>query len=228
MKESVVIHEIFEECSKFTLDSFWVEKFKNFACNKFPPGVRYDPRKNTLSIKTDDKKKAEVLVLPTKPSEVFTTMMNILKTRLNMCSSRDLKIKKEEIEELMNQKICDMNCEWGKIRPRHLKDHLIMDYLATLKGKYKLNDSEARTLAAIIFIGFKFKYISQSDVCYEEGIVKDIKGLKFNKKTREFTIPYSKSSVYPSKTKQTAPNKMYLSVDRFIKNDTNRMNKYRS
>jgi hypothetical protein len=228
MKESVVIHEIFSECSKFTLDSYWIEQFQNFACNKFPPGVRYDPKKNALSIKVDEKRKADILVLPTKPSDVFTTMMDVLKTHLNMCSTRDLKLRREEMEELMNQKICDMNCEWNKIRPRHLKDHLIMDFLATLKEKHALNDTEARTLAAMIFIGFKFKYLSQNDVEYEEGVVKSIRGLKFNKKTRHFTIPYSKSSSYPSKTKQAIPNKVYSGIDRFIKNDMARMNKYRS
>ena len=144
MAASTIIHPLFEECKHYTLDPYWKEKFSSFACNRFPPGVRYDPANNNLILKLDGKR-SEVIGLPEDdPAFVFKIVMAVMRDRLNMNSNRDLKFRKEEMAGFAQERVCDLDCEWKKIKPRHLKDQLITDYIAELKQKHKLNLAEVK------------------------------------------------------------------------------------
>lgn len=216
--------EIFEECSKYTLDGFWIEQFQNFAQNKFPQGVRYDHAQNALILKIDGKK--DVIELSQNPEKTFQIVMSILKNKLNLRSTRDLKLQKSEINKLIEQRVCDTNCEWAKIKPKNLRDQLIMNYITYLKNKYSLNPMELRRLIALINMGFKFKYISQNDVVYKNGKILKIECLQINKKTKEFKIPYNPVASKATKQKKTCNNEFYSEMSKYINLNTKRRNKY--
>lgn len=223
---TTVIYERFAECKKYTLDSYWVDQFQNFAQNKFPPGVRYDSTRNSLILRLDGSPN-EVLALPEDPEKLFSVMMSVMKDTLKLRSTRDLKIEKEEIDKIIEQRVCDTDCEWKKIKPRNLRDQLIMEYITYLKNFYSLDPIETRNLRSVIQISFKFRYISQDDVVYKNGKVRHIKGLQFNKKKRIFVSPYKPGLQSASRNVKTTPNKFYNEVDKYIKSHTTRMNKYK-
>ncbi|HMP28701.1 MAG TPA: hypothetical protein PKD85_03825 [Saprospiraceae bacterium] len=223
---STVIYEQFAECKKFTLDSYWIDQFQNFAQNKFPPGVRYDSTRNSLILRLDGKKN-EVLALPTNPEKLFSVMMNVMKDMLNLRSTRDLKIEKKEMDKIIEQRVCDTDCDWKQLKPRNLKDQLIMEYISYLKEYYSLDPIETRNLIAVIQIGFKFRYISQDDVKYKKGKVRHIKGLKFNTKKRIFESSYKPGNQNTTRNVKPVPNKFYNEVDKYIKSHMTRMTKYK-
>lgn len=224
-KEQSVIFPIFDECKVFTLDSFWRDEFGKLACNHFPPGMRYDSNHHNIILKLDGKK-TEVISLPEdKPAETFQVIMKILKERYDMRSSRDLKVQKKAIEDAMKKREIDLDCEFRNIKPRQLKDQLIMDYLLSLKLRYRLSNSEFRHLVSVVQLGFQFRSLSPSDVIYADGVVSDIQGLKFDNKNRVFVTPQYSCST--SKTEKAAgPDKFYSCLRKFIHDGNNRARKF--
>ena len=226
-KEQSIIFPIFEECKTFTLDSFWRDEFSKLACNRFPPGLRYDAHHHNLVLKLDGKK-TEVLALPENDAAgAFQIVMKILKGRYDMRSSRDLKIQKKVIEDAMKKREMDLNCEFKDIKPRQLKDQLIMDYLTSLKTKHHLANSEFRQLISVVQLGFQFKNLSPGDVVYDtEKGVSDIHGLKFDDKTRMFVTPHSQSWSSSKTEKGIGPDRFYSCLRKFIHDDNSRVKKF--
>lgn len=222
----ITIHPIFLECKNYTLDPYWKEKFDNFSRNKFPPGVRYDSNHQNLILKLDGKK-TEIIALPIEdPAYTFQIMMKILQQRLNMRSNRDITLQKEEMDEFCTQNACEMDCEWKKIKPKNLKEQLIMDYIAKLKEKYDLNNKEVKHVASVIQLGFYFRSLSQEDVEFSNGVITNIANLKFNKKTRQFSTPeYGTVTKVMEKTNQV--NKFYSGMKKFIRDNNLRINKFK-
>lgn len=222
-----VIYPIFIECATRTTDPFWKEQFELLAYNKFPQELRYDPTHSNFILRVD--KKSEVIGLPpgddpTDPdrvSEIFKTTISILKTRLNMRSTRDLKTQKDRMSDTLQKDAQDIDCEWKKIKPKCVKEQLIMAYLSELSIKHQLTPLEYKQLVAAVYLGLQFKSISSDDIIYKSGKVLDIKHLSFDKTTRKFSTPEPK--VCGSKTeKSIAKNKFDSGIDRFIKGNTAR------
>jgi hypothetical protein len=220
-----IVHQIFEECKSFTLDPYWKEHFKNFSFNKFPKGVRYDPKQKNLILKIEGKKQ-EVIALPEdNPSKTFEIVMRIMRENLDFRSTRDLKIQQDEMSEIQKNRVTDMDCEWKKLKPKHLKDQLIMDYIAQLKTKYSLSSDEVKQLISKIQLAFQFKNLSQDDVVYSDGVIKSITGLKFLKSSRKFTVPDSQCTSSKPKPEKVS-NKFYVSIDKFMRENSNRLKKF--
>jgi len=225
-KEQPVIFPIFEECKSFVLDSFWRDEFTKLACNRFPSGMRYDAVHHNLILKLDGKK-SEVIALPEdNPAETFRAVMKILRGRYDMRSSRDLKVQKKAIEDAMKKREVDLDCEFKNIKPRHLKDQLIMDYLLGLKTMHRLTNSEFRHLVSVVQLGFQFRSLTPNDVVYANCIVSDITGLEFDEENRIF-VTTAETSYPTSKTEKTAhPDKFYTCLKKFIHDDNNRARKF--
>jgi len=223
---SVTIHPVFLECKNYTLDPYWKEKFDNFSRNKFPQGIRYDSTHQNLILKLDNKK-TEIVALPIDdPAYTFQTMMKILQDKLNMRSNRDVTLQKEEMNNFCSQNVYEMDCEWKKIKPKNLKDQLIMDYIAKVKEKHNLNDKEVKNLVSIIQIGFQFRSLSQDDVEFSNGIITDIRNLVFDKKTRKFSTP-DYGTVTKVLEKGNSANKFHSGIKKFIRDNNLRISKFR-
>lgn len=224
-KEQPIIYPIFDECKNFTLDSFWREELGKLAYNKFPPGLRYDAVKNNLTLKLDGKK-IETYSLSENPADVFQIVMKILKGKYDMRSSRDLKIQKSIMDEAMKKRETDLDCEFKNIKPRHLKDQLIMDYLVVLKSKHSLTTGEFKNLVSVVQLGFQFRELSPNDVVYINGEVTDIQGLVFDEKERSFTTPETVHHSSSSKSEKRGPDRFYSCLKKFMSDDNNRVRKY--
>ncbi len=220
-----VIYPIFEECKKYTLDPYWKDKFTNFAHNKFPSEIKYDPVHKNLILKLDGKKR-EVIGLPDDdPIFTFQVVMKILRENLNMNSNRDIKFRKEEMEIACQKNVCDLDCEWKKIKPRHLKDQFIMDYIAKLKEEHNLSSQEVKELISVVHLGFQFKALSQDGVDFSDGAVQNIEGLTFDENTRKFKIP---EYAVCGKTveKIINPDRFVSTLKKFIRDDSLRRSKF--
>ncbi len=222
-KDRAIIFPIFEECKHYTLDRCWIDTFSNFASNKFPPGVKYDPKHKILILRIG--KSTETITLPDEPEELFKLLMIVIKQKLGMRSTRDLKIQQDAIEHLQQQRSNELEHDFKKIKPKHLKDQLIMNYIMKLKSDYNLTPLEYSKTASIVQLAFQFKSITADDVVYEHGVILDIKGIVFNKKTRVFSTPaFPKIQTKPEKI--STADKFGSSMNKFVKDNLTRMQKY--
>jgi hypothetical protein len=192
-------------------------------------GVRYDSAHKNLILRLEGKR-SEVIALPDdRPSETFQIMMNVLKGRLNMRSTRDLQIGKKALDDVLKKRTVELGCEWKKIKPRHTRDQLMMDYIADLKLYYELNLTEYRKLVCTIQLAFQFKSLTPDDVVYdiEQGKVTDITGLSFNATTREFEVP--KCPAVSTKTaERPVSNKFYTALVKYYKENSARVTRLKA
>jgi len=220
-----VIHPIFDECRGFTLDSFWQEQFSMFAANKFPMGVRYDSAHKNLILKLEGKR-SEVIAIPDdRPTETFQIMMNVLKGRLNMRSTRDLQIERKALDDAVKKRTVELGCEWKKIKPRQIRDQLMMDFIGELKTYYSLTLVEYRKLVCAIQLAFQFKSLTPDDVVYdaEEGKVTDINGLVFDEQTREFQVPKCPAASTKTTERPSVSTKFYTTLVKYYKENNARV-----
>lgn len=182
-----IIYECFEQCQNFTLDQYWKDVFFSCACGKFPKGCRFDPSSNTLYIRiqvTNTKTKGEAISLPSTPEELYLVVIDIFKNKLGMFSSRDLQIKKNELDDIQKQYQINMDCEWKKLKPRSVKEFLIINFVKDLQLKHSLTPKETKSLLAHINIWFQLKKITSDDIEYSNKSILSIRGLYFDEKNR--------------------------------------------
>lgn len=187
MNVPTVIYKYFEECQDFTMDQYWKDVFFSCACGKFPKNCRYDPSNNTLYIRlqtSSTKTKGEAISLPQNPEELFLVMMDVFKNKLGMFSSRDLQIKKDELEDIQKQYQINMNCDWKKLKPRSVKEFLIINYITSLQQQYFLTSKETKNLLTYVNIWIQLKKITSDDIKYENKSIVAIRGMDVDKETK--------------------------------------------
>lgn len=222
-----VIHHIFEECKNYTLDSYWKSIFSDCARNKFPDGIaRYDASKNVLYLKkagAGRKKIYEVVSIPKGDSvDIFKAMMKIFREMLGMMSAKDSQVSNVEMDSTGKKhgKVM-IDCEWKKIRPRYLKDQLLLRYASELQVKHGLSAAEVKNLNSVISIGFKFKQFSSDDVEYADGKIYDIRGLIFDEKKRIFYAEHT-PDVSGKTEKSSSANHFLQHYDKYLKDYSSR------
>lgn len=219
MSAHVIIHPCFRDCQDFTLDQYWKDIFFACACNKFPRGVRYDSLLRTMYIRTPSsggRNKIEAIDLPEKPEEVYKVLLEIFREKIGLYSSLDLQIKKDELDEIQQQRRVNMNCEWKKLKPRSIKDLLIMNYVSKLRNEYNLSAKESKQLLVTIQLGFQFKQLDSENVEYADREIKNISGLEYELSTKTWIIT-NPPQVISKSEKPIASQKFCQSIDRFLR-----------
>lgn len=212
-----IIYPLFLDCQDFTLDDYWKDVFYNCACNKFPKRVRYDAKNNTIILKSSTAGgKTEMFNVPHEPEETFKVLMDVFREKLSMRSSKDLCIRKSELETIEKDNQVNLDCEWRQIKPRSIKDQILIEHIKTKIVEHKLSSSEVKQLWNTITLGFQFKKIDSGDVHYETGKILNINGLTFDMKSRKFSIS-NPSKIVNKVEKAPSSNRIYQAIDRYIR-----------
>jgi hypothetical protein len=144
----------------------------------------------------------------------------IFKTKLKLHSSRDLEQQEGGIGKTKNH-----GDDYRKIKPKHLKEQLMMNYLIGLKHKYNLTAVEFRNLISRVALAFQFKSLTADSVVCSNGKIKTITGLKFNAKRRIFAIPEPSGAGTRSEPRPL-PNRFYATLDKYLKEHKARVAKF--
>lgn len=186
----IVVYTRFLECSQYTLDKYWRDIFYSCACNKFPKGSRYDNTKETLHVRYEignNKFNNQIFNVPNNllSEELYNILTHAFKNLLNLRSDNDLKLNRLKLEEIRKQ--CDINldCDWKKLKPRSLKNNIIMNFVIEKSQEYNLSQSHTLKLYKLILLAFQIKQLSSDDVNYKKGKIIDIKGLTFYEENNE-------------------------------------------
>ena len=209
-----LLYPIFEECKKYTLDSYWKDILSDCSINRFPMGARYDPKRNTLTIKT--KSHSSVHALPTEPVELYTVLVKIFREELGLKSDREVALQRDKLERIIEARNNAKEGEWKKIKTKLIRDEILMEFTEKLCKEYKLSGTETRKLHSLISLGFQFKSLISDDVVYEDGQITEIRGLEFDEKKKKFFL--SSPPIIPNKSdRSTNKDKMYSFLDKFIR-----------
>ena len=216
MPAQYILYPIFEECGKFTLDPYWQDIFSECAGGKFPKGMKYDPTSQTAYIKSEGKLRSVAYCLTNEPTSDFTTLMTIFRTQLNLHSTRDIKTNLETIESAERTSE-DCPTEWKKIKPKSRKDDMILNFVLEKQRKRKLTTTQTKHLLAVIQTGIQFKSLIPEDINIEDGRIKSISGLRYNKNKKEFYLKRGIANVSSRSEKTTTPDRFQQALDKYVK-----------
>ena len=170
-----IIYPIFMECCHFTNDIFWGTIFENLAYGKTPYGTYIS--KDFLCCKY--KKKEFSYKIERKPADiVYEEVYNLLTNKVGILSQQEKLKKKKNLIEIENT-IKDSRKNWNDIKKKNLKEILIELYVINIKNKYSLTINQTKYLLSILYIAIIFKVITNKDIEYKDGIIRNIKGIDF-------------------------------------------------
>ncbi len=167
---------IFLECKEWTLDPYWQEIFTQCSVGKFPKGLRMTKDGSLIVF---NGKTREIVSLDAEPFDVFQIMMKIFKEKLCLISDRDIKKQKKEVQKLKEELKEGYQGTWKQIKPKQIKNTLLLNFVIASQKKYNLSQKDAERLLSTIKLGFIFKTITSDDVDYSDGVINGINGLTF-------------------------------------------------
>ena len=180
-KKKKVLHPIFTQCAKLTTDRFWKNLFEKASFGKFLRG--YTINREYLIYKRGSK--SDSVFIPNSPHEAYSVCVSFFQSTANIYSDEDLKKIREEqrliqLQEQLREKT------WSKTLKRQ-KEVLIEAYIFDLKKKYSLGVEQGKKLEDLIKIGLLYNYFNKDNIILDNGIISDIKGLKYDETKGEFT-----------------------------------------
>lgn len=173
-----IIYPVFLECCQFTTDAFWQNIFEDLAYGQTPYGTYIN--KDFLCCNYKDKE-FSYKIDKKNPKKLFNDLFDILSNRFGLLSGFDKKQKKINFNNIQEELKCSRG-KWSNIRKKNIKDLLIENYCIDMKKKYNLSTKQTRRLLYLIFIAIIFKVITVKDIDYQDGVIQNIDGIRFEQK----------------------------------------------
>ena len=183
--EKKVVHEVFEECSELTKDTYWISIFKECARDKFPRGFSF---KNGLMVHRRGNKIKRVIIPNNSPHEAFSIVVSFFKNSGGLMSIIDRKKLQKEEEERMLELTTTKDLQWKDIKTERVKEILISEYISEISLKKGFNKEKKIELSTTVKSGFMLKYFTGKNITMEDGKVTDITGLIYDKDKNRFYI----------------------------------------
>lgn len=214
----LIFYDIFLECQKYTLDNYWKKIFDNCAKGKFPKNTRYN-HEDSIIIYKDENNNNVMVNLPDNPENLYKILMDIFREKLGLFSPLDFHFKKEEIEALKDGESIDLDCEWKKIKPKYIKDDLIMNYILKMKDRYDLTYSQAKKIFVTINLGMQSKKITSDDFDFRDREIKNINGVVFDPNSKKVYITNTPKKINLTSEKNSSGfnRKFTSSIEKYLK-----------
>jgi hypothetical protein len=178
MPNNELLYPIFLDCCKLIDNTFWKYIFEDLAYGISPYGTYITKdflccnyKNKEFSYKIDNSKESK---------EIYDDIKSLFVNKLGLLSQED-RTSYRNIFNNLNE--TENNETWQSIKKKGIKSILIENYVISCKNKYTLTITQTKSLLSSIILGTIFKTITNDDIEYCKGKIKNIKCLKFaNKK----------------------------------------------
>jgi len=174
-----ILYPIFLKTIQYTQDSFWKDTFENLSYAICPNGTYISKGFICCNIKG---KEFVYKFIEKEPLVIYKDIYVLLKEKLNIMSKNERGILLKEFEEVEESIKKIQTCNWNEIKKKSIKDIIFQNYLISMKKKYELTNLQIKKLYNLINLCTVLKSLSNSDIEYTEGEIKNIKGISFSKK----------------------------------------------
>jgi hypothetical protein len=172
-----VIYPIFLKCIDYIgNDTFWKETFEELSYGNCYQGSYINKGFLCSNVKG---KEFIYKFIDKEPDRIYQDVIKLFKDKLNIMSRNDRKILIDEFEEVEKNLKSIKNTDWVDIKKKSLKDILLQNFLIKAKKTYELSDYQLKKIYNSINLGLMLKSIKNTDIIYEDGEIKEIKGIFF-------------------------------------------------
>jgi len=181
-----VIYPIFLKCIEYVKnDIFWKETFEELSYGNCYHGSYINKGFLCSNVKG---KEFIYKFIDKEPEKICNDVIKLLKEKLNIMSKNDRKVLLTEFEEIENNLKKIKNTDWSDIKKKSLKDIFFQNYLIKSKNLFLLSDYQLKKLYNLINLGIMLKSIKNTDIIYENGEIKEIKGIIFSQRKYRIDI----------------------------------------
>jgi len=174
-----VIYPIFLKCIDYIgNDTFWKETFEELSYGNCYQGSYINKGFLCSNVKG---KEFIYKFIDKEPDRIYQDVIKLFKDKLNIMSRNDRKILIDEFEEVEKNLKSIKNTDWVDIKKKSLKDILLQNFLIKAKKTYELSDYQLKKIYNSINLGLMLKSIKNTDIVYDNGEIKEIKGIVFLK-----------------------------------------------
>jgi hypothetical protein len=185
-----ILYPIFLKTIKYTKDNFWKETFENLAYGICSPGCFLS--KGFICSNTKGKEFVYKFI-DKNPEIIYNDIYKYLKEKLNIMSKNERNILLKEFEEVENNIKKLNSCSWNEIKKKNIKYILIQNFLIKMKYSFELKNSQIKKLYNLINLCLIIKSITNNDIEYIDGEIKNINGITFSKNNYKVDIDIYKN-----------------------------------
>lgn len=173
-----IVYPIFLKTIQYTEDIFWKDTFENLSYSICPSGSYISKGFLCSSVKG---KEFVYKFIDKEPSRIYEDIYKLLKEKLNIMSKNERGILLREFEEVEESIKKIRTCSWNEIKKKGTKDILFQNYLIQKKKEYELKSIQIKKLYNLINLCVILKSISNADIDYQDGEIRNINGIIFSK-----------------------------------------------
>ena len=173
-----IVYPIFLKTIQYTEDMFWKDTFENLAYSMCPTGSYINKGFLCSNVKG---KEFVYKFFDKEPQVIYHDIYKLLKEKLNIMSKNERGILLKEFEEVEQAIKKIRTCSWNEIKKKSTKDILFQNYLIRMKKEHELKMVQIKKLYNIINLCLILKSISNTDIEYVDGEIKNIAGIRFSK-----------------------------------------------
>jgi len=200
---------MFEECDLYTLDPFWKEIIFDCSKGRFPKGVTYNAQRNTL--RTQD----GVFEIPSGKKEKTELLLQLFR-KGGLKSPQDTKNERDLFDNELEDSTVSLDCEWKKIKPRSLREGLILDYVCMVGNILKLTPNEQNKFFKFLNLGLFTRLIDSENIEYYDRKIHFISNINFDSKTKRFSFVDTSTTIQKT-YRQSRKTKLCQNFNKFIK-----------
>lgn len=187
MVNDTILYESIEKIALRSKRPFWKAVFHSLARGRSPSGCYVSNSYLTCGLR--GKEFVYKFEDCEKSSEVIEReIISILQTRLNLLSSSDRLKKVEKFHELKEKIKHDIiTSSWSDIRRKNVKNLFLEIFVISLHERGDIEECSMKKVLAILTIAIIFKHVTNDDIVFEEGRIREIKPWNDGKLRRSST-----------------------------------------
>lgn len=176
MRGDDILHPVFLNCCRLTVDKFWENIFEDLAYGVTPYGAYI--QNNAINYKSKVGVTISVIIYNDDPERTYSNVYDMLSNTMNI-SSPDQRLQAQTTFKSFEDEYANSRENWSDIKRKNTKDILIDMFTVRMRTQNKLSITETQILRSKISTAILFNVIDSSDIIMKEGEIDSINGIEF-------------------------------------------------
>lgn len=176
MRGDDIVHPIFLNCCRFTVDKFWENIFEDLAYGVTPYGSYI--QNNTINYKSRAGVTISVIIYHDNPELTYKSVYDMFSNSMNI-SSPEQRINAQTSFKIFEDEYATNREIWSDIKKKNTKEILIDMFVVRMGKIHNIPIHETRRLRSKISTAILFRTIDSSDIIMKGGEIESINGISF-------------------------------------------------
>jgi len=180
-----ILHPVFLQCCRLTVDKFWENIFEDLAYGITPYGSYIN--NDAVSCKTKTGTVSSVMIDKDKIQETHDNIYEMFSNTLNILSPAE-RLQTQNVFRKIEEDSKTTRFQWVDIKKKNIKDILIDIFVVDMKALHDISIQQSRYLRSMIHTAMLFKAIDGTNINMDNGKITSIDGIYFKNHKLELDL----------------------------------------